>query len=109
MSSGTDYFAGEVTDLDNAPLTKLGGQGPEEDAVGGFDVLEGLVGENDAKSVGIARSIPLVQVNSQVGGVLLEEDRQVEPGRSTSHDRYLLRSAQKSDLDLTMPLFTSIA
>jgi hypothetical protein len=76
-----------VVDVDLGPAGEQRGELRERLGVGRLDPLQRLVGEDDAEAERVVGSVPFVDPDV-VGGVQpLGEDREVEPGRASTHDR----------------------
>lgn len=73
-------------DVDVVPVREVGGDCAEGRLVGGAEVLQGLVGEDDSPSEGIVSAIPF-EDGDVVGGIcLFQQECGVEAGRSAADD-----------------------
>jgi hypothetical protein len=71
-----------VVDIDIVPVREGAGDLGVRLAVGLREVVQGRVGEDHAESEGVVGTVPLHHGDVVRGIGLLEEDRQVEAGRS---------------------------
>jgi hypothetical protein len=84
MPTGHESLPGEVTYLDVAPLLECLGQPLVRLGVGGFEVVEGLLGEDHTEPIGVAGTVSLQNRDLIVGPCLLHQDGEVEAGRATT-------------------------
>ncbi len=75
-------------DLDVVPVDELVGDRRVALRVVALEIVERLVGEDDAEAEGVADQVPLVDGDVDERRRLLHQDREIEPGGSGADDRH---------------------
>src|SRR5262249_15944006 len=73
-------------DLDVVPVGEVAGDRPVALRVVRLEGVEGLVGEDHAEAQGVVRPVALKHGDARGRPFLLEQDREIEPGRSAADD-----------------------
>jgi hypothetical protein len=81
-----------MVNLDIPPVSESPGKLIETGPVSRLEVVQRLVAEDDPEPVCVPRLVPFPYSNPMVGTALLEQRREIEPGRASANDEDVERT-----------------